>query len=91
MPAYYLHMPRGGEDGVIIVDCPAMGRRVEFRGRPYSQWDLDEDSPFYRLHAQLRMVNISELHNGEVQMCGRNHPEYPYLVKVFQEALLEIA
>lgn len=91
MPAYYLHMPRGGEDGVIIVTCPEMDRRVEFRGRPYSQWDLCEDTPFYRLHANLKRVNISELHNGEIEMCGSRHDEYPYLVRVFKEALETVA
>lgn len=64
-----LQMPRGGEDGVIfakLVD-KEVERLVEFRGLPYSHWDIDDDTPMIRLHSSLKTANISDFQNGEPQ------------------------
>jgi hypothetical protein len=87
-----LYMPRGGEDGVIIA-WDEHRRCVEFRGPPYSQWhpNTSPDSPFYRLYSSLRTVNISDLHNGELQTITPWNEEYPFVRCLFVIALHEVA
>jgi hypothetical protein len=65
-----IEMPRGGEDGVIIATYVGIYRHwtVEFRGRPYSQWEIGEDTPMYRFHSTLFSTNISDFQNGEPQV-----------------------
>ena len=64
---FSMHMPREGEDGAIVVKV--RGRRIEFRGPPYSQWtDAPEttDSPFFLLHGALEGWHTSPLHTNAV-------------------------
>ena len=82
-----LHMPNSGEDGVIVATAND-GRVVEFRGRPYSQWEIGEFSPMFLLHSVLKRVNVSELHNGEVETVTPWHPEWSEVKSQFERALL---
>lgn len=84
-----LHMPRGGEDGVIVA-TRSDGAKVEFRGKPYSQWDVGENSPMYRLHASLVRVNISTLHCSEVENVSAWHEEWPIVNAMFEAALQDV-
>lgn len=86
MAAIALIMPRCGEDGVIIA-TRSDGVRVEFRGRPYSRWEIGEDTPMYHLHSCLQRVNISDLHCGLEQVVTSWHPEWLTVMRMFNEAL----
>jgi len=88
-PYIELYMPSGGEEGVIVATRDD-GVRVEFRGRPYSQWDLGESTPMYRLHSLLRRVNISDLHNGETQVLTPWHTEWDEVCAFVSDALKNI-
>lgn len=72
---YRIFMPNGGEDGVIVV-TRTDGVVVEFRGRPYSMWQIGEDSPMYKLHSSLVQINISQLHCCEIEVVTPWHSEW---------------
>lgn len=65
--------------------------RVEFRGRPYSQWDAIEDTPMYRLHACLQRIDISALHANEVVTVTPWHSEWRAVKTQFDAALTSTA
>ncbi len=73
-----LQRPRGGEDGVIITKLvnKEVERVVEFRGLPYSQWDIDDDTPMIRLHSSLKTANISDFQNGDPQTITKWNAEW---------------
>jgi len=79
-------MPNGGEDGVIIANRDD-GLRVEFRGRPYSLWNLDEDTPMTRLHSAFRRINVSNLHCDETETVTPWHDEWEVVNAMFDAAL----
>lgn len=79
-------MPSGGEDGVIIA-IRDDDVRVEFRGSPYSKWNVNESSPMYQLHSSLRRIDISQLHNGEIEVVTPWHPEWKIVSELFDTAL----
>ncbi len=81
-----LHMPQGGEAGVIVA-IRSDGVRVEFRGRPYSMWDIGESTPMYQLHAKLKRINISELHNSQPQVVTPWHEEWDDVLAMFNAAI----
>jgi hypothetical protein len=81
-----LYMPRCGEDGVIIA-IRQDGKRVEFRGRPYSKWDENEQSPMYDLHSCLKKINISNLHSEAIEVVTPWHPEWETVETMFNAAL----
>jgi hypothetical protein len=84
-----LRMPRGGEDGVIIATRHD-GVVVEFRGKPYSQWEIGDESPMIQVHSALQRVNISELHNGETERVTSHNgffPEWEFISSLFEAAL----
>lgn len=81
-----LHMPNGGEDGVIVATRDD-GKRVEFRGRPYSKWEIDENSQMYELHAHLKRIDVSNLHCDQVETVTPWHPEWEAISKMFNNAL----
>ncbi|MDB6082227.1 MAG: hypothetical protein JWN43_108 [Gammaproteobacteria bacterium] len=86
MPSIHLYMPRCGADGVIVATRDD-GVRVEFRGAAYSDWDLGEDSPMYRLHSCLRRINISELHCGNVETVTPWHDEWEEVRGMFEAGM----
>lgn len=88
MSSLKLWMPECGEDGVIIA-VRGDGVRVEFRGRPYSLWEIGEDSPMSKLHSLLKTVNISQLHCGEVETMTPWNKEWPEVYRMFTRALEE--
>lgn len=79
-------MPDCGEAGVIIM-TDRFGRKAEFRGRPYSQWDLGEDTPMYRLHCEFIQTDVSRLHSGFTQTTTKWMVEWEVLAKMFDEAI----
>ena len=81
-----LYMPNGGEDGVIVATRND-GKRVEFRGTPYSKWAEGEDSPMFSLHSSLKRVNISNLHNDLVETVTPWHPEWETIYQMFLDAI----
>ncbi len=87
-----LVMPRGGEDGVIIATLidgkdREYVRVVEFRGTPYSQWDIGDDSPMIRLHSSLETANIGDFQNGDLQTITRWNAEWVVVLAMIQEAI----
>lgn len=84
-----LTMPRGGEDGYIVADYHEGPHhyRVEFRGKPYSQWDVGDDTPMIRLHSALQTANISDFQNGVTQTLTRWNSEYPIVFKMIADAI----
>lgn len=85
---YRISMPRGGEDGVIIL-ARSDQTIVEFRGRPYSQWDIGENTPMYRLHASLVRTDISRLHSGFTEVITPWHSEWKIVKRMHDEAISE--
>jgi len=81
-----LHMPRGGEDGVIVATRDD-SVRVEFRGRPYSLWDIGEDTPMTHLHSSFLRINISNLHCNETETVTPWHDEWEIVAAMFNTAL----
>lgn len=84
-----LRMPRCGEDGVLIATRDD-GQTVEFRGKPYSQWEIGDDSPFIQIHSVLERVNISALHCGETERVTSHNgffPEWEFVNSMFEAAL----
>lgn len=79
-------MPAGGEDGVMIL-TRSDGIIVEFRGRPYSQWCIGEDTPMYRLHASLIRTDISRLHSGFTEIITPWHSEWEIVKRMHDEAI----
>lgn len=84
-----LVMPDSGEDGVIIATLIHEGitRVVEFRGTPYSLWDIGDDTPMIRLHSSLKRVNISEFQNGVPQTVTSWHPEWLDVLTMVKEGM----
>jgi hypothetical protein len=84
-----LRMPRCGEDGVLIA-TRGDGYVVEFRGKPYSQWEIGDDTPFIQIHSVLERVNISDLHCGLSQTVTSQpgvFPEWEFINTMFDLAL----
>lgn len=81
-----LFMSDCGEAGVIIATRED-GVRVEFRGNPYHTWEIDEDTPMFRLHTLLSRINISQLHCGAVETLTTWHPEWREVSEMFNQAL----
>ncbi len=86
MPAIRLWMPDCGEAGVIVATRDD-GVRVEFRGRPYSKWQIGENSEMAQLHEILKTVNISQLHCGEIETVTPWNSEWNLLNEMFSAAL----
>ena len=84
-----LVMPRGGEEGVIVANYYEghLHYRVEFRGKPYSQWDIGDDTPMIRLHSALETVNISDFQNGYEQTMTHWNKEYPVVLEMIADAI----
>lgn len=81
---FRIYMPRCGEDGVIIVTSIDTGERVEFRGRPYSDWDESETSDFRKVHDSFKRVDISRLHSDEVETVTFWHgDEWVFVYQMF--------
>jgi len=59
---------------------------VEFRGPPYSKWEIDGKSSFQRLHDALNGWQASVLHSGEVLALLPEHPEYEFVKNLLDEA-----
>jgi len=82
-------MPSGGEEGVIIATRDD-GMRVEFRGNPYSRWVENENSSMFVLHSSLQRIDISQLHNGVVEIVTPWHPEWKVVSELFETAIKDI-
>lgn len=82
-------MPRGGEDGVIVLTRSDQVT-AEFRGRPYSQWDIGEDSPMYKLHASLIRTDISRLHSDCVEVITPWHAEWEVVSRMHDDAITSV-
>jgi hypothetical protein len=87
-----LIMPRGGEDGVIIATLVKgeEERVVEFRGTPYSQWDIDDDSPMIRVHSSLKTANVSDFQNGVQQTITKWNAEWNTIYAMVVDAITQV-
>ncbi len=86
MAHFKIFMPNCGADGVILLIDPT-GYVVEFRGRPYHEWDENEDSPMYRLHCMFVRVDISRLHSEQIETVTSWHPEFTSISEMFHGTL----
>lgn len=80
-----LFMPDCGEDGVIQLWSQGAHSWVEARGRPYSQWDENEDTPFSRLHDALLGAHTSNLHEGRTLIVRPVHPDYEAVMAFMEQ------
>jgi len=77
-----LYMPDGGERGLIQLWWQGVRSWVEVRGRPYSQWEAGEDTPFSRLHDTMEGWHTTVLHQDSTLVILPTHPDYDR-VRVF--------
>ena len=86
-----LWMPNGGEDGYIfahyIAEKEGISWLVRFDGKPYSQWDIGDDTPMIRLHSALETVNISDFQNGVEQSMTSWNKEWNTVKAMIVEAV----
>lgn len=80
-----LHMPEGGQAGVIRVWRPGDERWVEFRGPPYSEWG-DGASDMQRIHDALEGWHATVLHQGSVLLLHEGHPDFKRVLALFEAA-----
>jgi hypothetical protein len=86
MSSYRIFIPDCGAAGVILL-IDKTGYCVEFRGRPYHQWEEGENSPMFRLHETFRRVDISRLHSEQIETVTKWHPEFPVIDQMFKNAV----
>ena len=90
---YRLHMPDGGEDGVLIAwraDWPK-NSWVEFRGPDYTQWTGDQKSDFEKVHDSMKGWHTSVLHAGETVDILPTHPDYERIKNAIEKAASEVS
>lgn len=93
-------MPRTSDNSKIIVWMPDLGEAgcvcarysgerswVEFRGPPYSRWELGGTSHFQQLHNALDGWQASVLHSGEILALLPEHREYAFVRRMLDEAI----
>ena len=81
-------MPKGGEDGLIQVwpDTRGVFWWVEFRGPPYSKWDIDKPiSPMQQVHDIMEGWHTTVLHQGSKLVLTPKHPDYSKVLNLLQE------
>jgi hypothetical protein len=89
-----MYMPSGGELGVILLwkprkkDDPTPIKWVEARGRPFSQWDIDEDTPMSRLHDQLFGWHTCVFHQDAVLTLHSDHGDFLVAEAFFRQSVL---
>ena len=64
---------------------------MEFRGQPYSKWEIGHESNFQRLHDALKGWHASILHSGQVLTLLPQHAEYDLIMKVLDEVGMNTA
>lgn len=80
-----MHMPDSGEQGMIKLWWQGKRSWVEARGRPYSEWDENEDSPFSRLHDAMEGWHTTVLHQDSTLVIMPMHPDYESVRQFMQE------
>lgn len=82
-----MHMPNGGQDGIMNVWFQGDRSHVEFRGRPYTEWDSAvSDDWFQRSHDILEGWHACVLHTDQTLAILPTHPDYAALVALIEEA-----
>jgi hypothetical protein len=87
----HMYMPNGGEDGVILLwkghaqNDPRPVKWVEVRGRPYSEWGVDETTPMSRLHDCMPGWHSCVLHQDAVLTLHNNHQDFEDVMSFFVE------
>ena len=87
----HMYMPNGGEDGCILIwkghaqGDPRPVKWVEARGRPYSEWEVDENTPFQRLHDAMPGWHTCVLHQDAVLTLHENHIDFDDVMSFFAE------
>lgn len=88
----HLFMPEQGEQGVIqLWLATRKGQRVkwvEARGRPYSQWDVNEDTPMSRLHGCMEGWHTTVCHQDAILDLHDRHPDYNAVAEFMEEEIL---
>ena len=60
-----ISMPDGGEAGCVRMRYEGEKSWVEFRGPPYSKWEVGDSSKFEFVHSKLSGPQASVLHAGD--------------------------
>ena len=82
-----MYMPNGGQDGQMNVWYQGDRSHVEFRGRPYTEWDSEfTDDWFQRSHDVLEGWHSCVLHTDQTLAILPTHPDYADLVALMAEA-----
>lgn len=82
-----MYMPNGGQDGQMNVWYQGDHSHVEFRGRPYTDWDSEfTDDWFQRSHDVLEGWHSCVLHTDQTLAILPTHPDYVGLVSLMAEA-----
>lgn len=80
-------MPDGGQSGRLDVWFQGDKSHLEFRGRPYTEWeDEATDDWFQRAHDCLEGMHSSVLHTDSVLAILPRHPDYERIVALMTEA-----
>jgi hypothetical protein len=86
-----MYMPDGGELGVILLwhprrkDDPKPIKWVECRGRPFSEWDPDENTPMSHLHDCMYGWHTCVLHQDVVLSLYEGQGDYDAVVSHFHQ------
>jgi hypothetical protein len=80
-------MPDLGEAGCMCVRFSGEKSWVEFRGPPYSKWEIDGKSSFQRIHNALDGWQASVLHSGDVLALLPEHSEYGFIKNFLEDAI----
>jgi hypothetical protein len=86
--AVHVFMPNGGEDGVILVwrgKPDTMERWVECRGKPFSQWGVNEDTAMSRVHDVMEGWHTTVLHQDQVLTLHEQHPDFEFVDSFMKE------
>lgn len=82
-----MHMPDGGEAGRIDLWFQGDKSHVEFRGKPYSQWEHENDGGwFQRVHDAMEGWHSCVLHTDDVLALLPRHEDYWRVLEIVREA-----
>jgi hypothetical protein len=84
-------MPDLGEAGCICARFDGEKSWIEFRGPPYSKWEIGHESSFQRVHDALAGWQASVLHSGQVLALLPDYPEYALVRKLLDNASANVA
>lgn len=81
-----LRMPDGGQAGYMEVWYDGDESHVEFRGRPYTQWDGVTVCDFQRVHDALEGWHACVLHTNQILTLLPSHPDYAAVEQLMKES-----